>query len=95
MRTLEVASDPMDSTSAADVLSSEGLSRGFRICMAVDCVLPGTELCSRCLAAVYCSRECQLAHYKTHKKACKAPLRITQSVLSEVATSGGGCASST
>ena len=28
--------------------------------------------CSRCLSVVYCGRECQVAHWKAHKKACKA-----------------------
>ena len=29
--------------------------------------------CSRCLAVIYCSRECQVAHYPLHKKLCRAP----------------------
>jgi len=27
--------------------------------------------CSRCLEALYCSRDCQLAHFPAHKKECK------------------------
>ena len=27
--------------------------------------------CSRCLAVIYCSRECQVAHYPKHKACCK------------------------
>ncbi|KNC53514.1 uncharacterized protein AMSG_01227 [Thecamonas trahens ATCC 50062] len=34
----------------------------------------GTALkrCSRCKKTVYCSRDCQVAHWKIHKPACKA-----------------------
>ena len=28
--------------------------------------------CSRCLAVIYCSRECQVAHYPEHKRLCRA-----------------------
>ena len=28
--------------------------------------------CSRCRKVCYCSRECQKAHWKEHKKECKA-----------------------
>ncbi len=29
--------------------------------------------CSRCKAAVYCSRDCQTSHWRKHKKTCAAP----------------------
>jgi predicted esterase len=29
--------------------------------------------CSRCKAAVYCSRDCQTTHWRKHKKTCAAP----------------------
>ena len=28
--------------------------------------------CSRCMSAIYCSRECQTAHYPEHKRLCRA-----------------------
>ena len=40
-----------------------------------DCPQCGTpdapSRCSRCKVAAYCGRECQVAHYKEHKVACK------------------------
>ena len=57
------------------------LSREF-----IRCAIPTCELnrldkstgqvkfkkCSRCHAVIYCSRECQIAHYPEHKRLCKA-----------------------
>ncbi|KAJ7246004.1 hypothetical protein C8J57DRAFT_1725009 [Mycena rebaudengoi] len=31
------------------------------------------KLCTRCRSAKYCSKECQKAHWKTHKTYCKSP----------------------
>eukprot|EP01032_Pedospumella_encystans_P013920 gene13920-16007_t len=36
-------------------------------CLATD--IP-TSKCKRCLVATYCSRECQVQHWKVHKKVC-------------------------
>jgi len=33
---------------------------------------PKTSRCTRCSVASYCDRACQLAHWPSHKKACKA-----------------------
>jgi hypothetical protein len=30
------------------------------------------QICARCRAVVYCNRECQMAHWKKHKKACNS-----------------------
>ena len=58
------------------------LSREFIRCANPTCVLNRLdkstgqvkfEKCSRCLAVIYCSRECQVAHYPLHKKLCRAP----------------------
>lgn len=32
--------------------------------------------CSRCKRVVYCSEECQLAHWSTHKLSCKSPQAV-------------------
>jgi len=38
----------------------------------VQCVESvGVMKCSRCLTVAYCGRDCQVAHWKAHKKACK------------------------
>lgn len=36
----------------------------------VSCGEPATKRCSRCQNEWYCSRECQVGHWKRHKKAC-------------------------
>eukprot|EP00590_Aulacoseira_subarctica_P011785 CAMPEP_0172428684 /NCGR_PEP_ID=MMETSP1064-20121228/47363_1 /TAXON_ID=202472 /ORGANISM="Aulacoseira subarctica , Strain CCAP 1002/5" /LENGTH=273 /DNA_ID=CAMNT_0013173591 /DNA_START=54 /DNA_END=875 /DNA_ORIENTATION=- len=35
------------------------------------CSNPGVKKCTRCRYARYCSRECQLEHFKEHKSYCK------------------------
>lgn len=35
------------------------------------CGKPGTKRCSGCKQQVYCSRECQVTHYKAHKYECR------------------------
>lgn len=52
----------------------------FLSCQHHRCALPscgrfGADLsrCERCKEAWYCRKECQVAHWKTHKKACKRP----------------------
>ena len=55
------------------------LSREFIRCAYPTCELNRLDqstgqvkfkLCSRCRAVIYCSRECQVAHYPQHKKLC-------------------------
>ncbi|KAK0224510.1 hypothetical protein EDD85DRAFT_243310 [Armillaria nabsnona] len=41
------------------------------------CPRDGTLTCSGCFLVRYCSKECQLAHWKGHKKDCKNPLKST------------------
>jgi hypothetical protein len=42
--------------------------RACGFCNSID---PGHQACSRCRQVVYCSKECQLAHWKKgHKQAC-------------------------
>ena len=40
-------------------------------CSREGCDSPGTKVCVRCGEARYCSRECQKADWKTHKRNCK------------------------
>jgi hypothetical protein len=37
-----------------------------------SCKKPASNSCGRCLKVKYCSRECQLAHRRVHKKECVA-----------------------
>lgn len=39
---------------------------------------PFFYVCSRCETVAYCSEECQRAHHKMHKKACKAVLNYVE-----------------
>ena len=56
------------------------LSREFIRCAKPTCELNRLDkstgevkfkLCSRCKAVIYCSRECQVAHYPDHKRLCR------------------------
>ncbi|RXW23557.1 hypothetical protein EST38_g2280 [Candolleomyces aberdarensis] len=40
-----------------------------------SCNKPGKLVCGSCRLTAYCSRECQKAHWKAHKKDCKSKLR--------------------
>ncbi len=53
------------------------------ICYNKKCSLPNREVersktmyCSRCRCAVYCSRECQVAHWAQHKTLCDSKAEI-------------------
>uniref|UniRef100_A0A7M5X644 MYND-type domain-containing protein n=1 Tax=Clytia hemisphaerica TaxID=252671 RepID=A0A7M5X644_9CNID len=37
----------------------------------MKCSNHGTKKCGQCLQVYYCSRDCQMAHWKTHKPSCK------------------------
>ena len=59
------------------------LSREFIRCANPTCELNRLDqstgqvkfkLCSRCKTVIYCSRECQTAHYPEHKMYCRKPL---------------------
>merc|ERR1712195_49310 len=43
-------------------------------CANPECVKGGEKRCARCLKVRYCSRECQVAHFRTHKVICKPPV---------------------
>ncbi|APA07182.1 hypothetical protein SS1G_04092 [Sclerotinia sclerotiorum 1980 UF-70] len=38
------------------------------------CTKAGSKACSKCLLVQYCSKDCQAAHWKSHKKDCHSPL---------------------
>jgi len=41
------------------------------VCAGLECLKPPTSQCSRCLRTFYCSKECQLADWRKHKKSCR------------------------
>jgi len=55
-------------TDIISILEDYGAKR--YICNNTDCYNDGTNGCSKCKKAQYCSKECQLAHWKDHKKDC-------------------------
>ena len=58
---------------AEDLLAAVGSGRGRRgeRCAKCDKVDGPFMLCGRCRAVNYCSRTCQVAHYKEHKAVCR------------------------
>ncbi|KAI0084571.1 hypothetical protein BDY19DRAFT_530222 [Irpex rosettiformis] len=42
-----------------------------------SCQRIGVQLCSNCKLVKYCSKSCQIAHWKTHKADCKSPYMST------------------
>ena len=51
---------------------------------------PKPVCCTRCLAAWYCDRPCQLACYAQHKKPCKRAAKAR--AAAKAAKKGGGAA---
>jgi len=76
-----------------------GFSNSNRQCRAVGCQNRATMKCGRCNSAKYCSRECQIAHWKSkHKQICQYPttdsIFIGESPSSWIAPSPSPIASS-
>jgi hypothetical protein len=46
-----------------------------------SCGNPGKHLCSGCGEEVYCTKECQKAHWATHKYACKTAVKPEAAAL--------------
>ena len=38
------------------------------VCARIECLKPPTSQCSRCLRMFYCSKECQVADWRKHKR---------------------------
>ncbi|KAI8944514.1 hypothetical protein F4801DRAFT_594888 [Xylaria longipes] len=43
---------------------------------ATACEKLGTLACKNCLMVTYCSKRCQIAHWRTHRTHCKSPLMM-------------------
>lgn len=52
-------------------------------CSAPECAKQSSKTCSRCLQARYCSKECQLKHWRVHKEHCSSPAEDHQPVSEE------------
>ena len=67
-RTVTTIQEWLDGTRTMFQLGGETADKS---CCA-NCGKKSTELkqCSRCKSVAYCSRDCQVAHYKVHKKPC-------------------------
>lgn len=76
-----------DSKNNAGLLSKDS-SASEELCPLCD--QPSRNRCTGCYLTRYCSKECQLAHWKKHKKTCKATQSQFQEVqLVPVATASG------
>jgi len=54
----------------------DGLIEGFKC---GNCQKEASKRCSKCKQEFYCTRECQVQHWKEHKKVCK-PLGKEESI---------------
>jgi len=48
----------------------------------IKCGKPSTKRCSKCLHTYYCSRECQVKDWKSHKVSCISPLKQVDETIS-------------
>ena len=49
---------------------ARALVKRYQACGNPDCSEAASKLCQRCEQVSYCSRDCQLTHWKAHKKTC-------------------------
>ncbi|KAJ7840151.1 hypothetical protein B0H13DRAFT_2287174 [Mycena leptocephala] len=61
--------DPVSPSHELESLSNEAFCHQCQVTRRVG----ELKLCSRCQSAKYCSRACQIAHWKTHKAYCRSP----------------------
>ena len=69
---VHVMNSPTAATSAATATNARAARRNVRVCENPTCDKPAPQhMCSRCRKVYYCSRDCQLAHWRGgHKKTC-------------------------
>lgn len=48
----------------------------------IKCGKPSTKQCSKCLSVYYCSRECQVKDWKSHKLSCISPSKLVDDTIS-------------
>jgi hypothetical protein len=49
----------------------EGVTELDDVCGCGDCTASASSACDACRSVRYCSRECQMKHWKQHKQECK------------------------
>eukprot|EP01032_Pedospumella_encystans_P033902 gene33902-38315_t len=52
-----------------------------RLCAKKGCDNVGKHLCSGCGEEIYCSKECQKAHWAEHKPSCKSAVKPESAAL--------------
>jgi hypothetical protein len=68
----------LKNSSASGASTNKGtISQNQNICANCNKGAEKLLLCGKCKLVKYCSRDCQVAHFKSgHKKVCKAPASI-------------------
>jgi hypothetical protein len=56
-------------------LTSKKMVEITRVCANPGCNNTGKHLCSGCGGEIYCSKECQKAHWTVHKQTCKSSVK--------------------
>jgi len=76
-------------TSLYDYNVLEGLIEGFKCS---KCKKEALKRCSKCKSEYYCSRECQVTHWKDHKPACMAKVAQMEKNMQEKENKNSGSA---
>ena len=61
--------NPPNELSKMNIATSRG--GGHRNCLCCLQIVEGSQRCSQCQTALYCSRECQVRHWPMHKNICQ------------------------
>ena len=56
----------------------QALKMQIRFCAACGTVTQSTQVCSRCKVSTYCSKECQVRHWPSHKMECRKRIEVTE-----------------
>ena len=59
-------------------------SVGLEVCVACGAACERLKKCGSCKEKLYCSRECQVGHYKAHRAYCRETVRIRKHEAAEL-----------